>query len=156
MKICFFFSQWLNFIKSRLSNTFAAIICPDVPTPWRNEVTRLMRISVVRGTQREKTATVTLVQNDLWACLAYVWYTLWSRSCKICLVLQPIFASYKYLVSILCTTVWLQAHTFIRLCFLYIILYLRYHEIYHCYVVTRCIYNNYQLLVLPLKVKNSN
>lgn len=31
----------------------------------RNEVTRLMRISVVRGTQREKTATVTLVQNDL-------------------------------------------------------------------------------------------
>lgn len=88
MKICFFFPpsfQWLNFIKSRLSNTFAVTMCTDARIPWRNEVTRLMRISVVRGTQREKTATVTLVQNDLWACSECVWYTPWSWSCRICL-----------------------------------------------------------------------
>lgn len=88
MKICFFFPpsfQWLNFIKSRLSNTFAVTMCTDARIPWRNEVTRLMRISVVRGTQREKTATVTLVQNDLWAWSECVWYTPWSWSCRICL-----------------------------------------------------------------------
>ena len=55
--------------------------CLDVHTRPENEVTRLMRISVVRGTQREKTATVTLAQDDLWESLMcmYLIYTVLTK-----------------------------------------------------------------------------
>lgn len=79
--------QWLNFIKSRLSNTFAVLQCvPDSRIPWKERgytINENFRGS--RDTKRENCDRNPGTERFMSLLCECVWYTPWSWSCRICL-----------------------------------------------------------------------